>query len=52
MTLQARQGGNLPFNFGGMTMRSMPPRLKAPCSLWRAFTVGVKISALSWLPEE
>ncbi|WP_347494272.1 hypothetical protein, partial [Collinsella aerofaciens] len=36
-TLQARQSGNLPFNFGGMTKRSMPPRFKAPCSPWRAF---------------
>jgi len=36
-TLQARQSGNLPFNFGGMTKRSMPPCFKAPCSLWRAF---------------
>jgi len=52
MTLQARQDGNLPFNFGGMTKRSMPPRFKAPCSPWRAFAVGVKISALSWLPKE
>ena len=35
--LQTRQGGNLPFNFGGMIKRSMPPRFKAPCSLWRVF---------------
>jgi len=52
MTLQTRQDGNLPFSFGGMTKRSTPPRFKAPCSLWRAFAVGVKISALSWLPKE
>ena len=32
-TLQTRQSGNLPFNFGGMTRRSMPPCFKAPCSL-------------------
>ena len=36
-TLQTRQSGNLPFNFGGMIKRSMPPRFKAPCSLWRVF---------------
>lgn len=35
--LQTRQGGNLPFNFGGMIKRSMLPRFKAPCSLWRVF---------------
>ena len=32
LTLQTRQSGNLPFNFGGMIKRSMPPRFKAPCS--------------------
>ena len=37
LTLQARQSGNLPFNFGGMIRRSMPPCFKAPCSLWRVF---------------
>ena len=37
LTLQTRQSGNLPFNFGGMTRRSMPPCFKAPCSLWRVF---------------
>ncbi|WP_373199438.1 hypothetical protein, partial [Collinsella aerofaciens] len=37
MTLQTRQSGNLPFNFGGMIKRSMPPRFKAPCSPWRDF---------------
>ena len=36
-TLQARQSGNLPFNFSGMTKRSMPPRFKAPCSRVRVF---------------
>ena len=29
-TLKPRQSGNLPFNFGDMTRRSMPPRFKAP----------------------
>ncbi len=48
LTLQARQSGNLPFNFGGMTRRSMPPRFKAPCSLWRAFAVVAKTLALPW----
>ena len=47
-TLQARQSGNLPFNFGGMTRRSMPPRFKAPCSLWRAFAVRPLSAALPW----
>ncbi|ATP53186.1 hypothetical protein [Collinsella aerofaciens] len=28
MTLQARQGGNLPFNFGGIDLLVMPPKLK------------------------
>jgi len=36
-TLQARQSGNLPFSFGGMTRRSMPPKLKGRLPLWRAF---------------
>ena len=49
-TLQARQSGNLPFNFGGMTRRSMPPCFKAPCSLWRAFAVRPLPAAFS-LPE-
>ena len=47
-TLQTRQSGNLPFNFGGMIERSMPPRFKAPCSLWRVFAVVAKTSALPW----
>ena len=51
-TLQARQSGNLPFNFGGMIKRSMPPCFKAPCSLWRAFAVVAKTTAFpcsSWM---
>uniref|UniRef100_UPI00359C3627 hypothetical protein n=1 Tax=Collinsella aerofaciens TaxID=74426 RepID=UPI00359C3627 len=51
MTLQTRQSGNLSFNFGGMTRRSMPPCFKAPCSLWRVFAVGAITSALLWLSE-
>ena len=45
-TLQARQSGNLPFNFGGMTIRSMPPLFKAPFSRVRVFAVVAKTSAL------
>ena len=45
-TLQTRQSGNLPFHFGGMTRRSMPPRFKAPCLLWRVFADFAKTSAL------
>jgi hypothetical protein len=48
-TLQARQSGNLPFSFGGMTKRSMPPCFKAPCSLWRVFAVVAKTTAFPWL---
>jgi len=48
LTLQTRQSGNLPFNFGGMTKRSMPPCFKAPCSLWRVFADFAKTLALPW----
>ena len=49
-SLRARQSGNLPFNFSGMTKRSMPPCFKAPCSLWRAFAVVAKQRrSLGWL---
>jgi hypothetical protein len=51
LTLQTRQSGNLPFNFGGMIKRSMPPCFKAPCSLWRVFAVVDKASALLWQSE-
>ena len=47
--LQTRQSGNLPFSFGGMTRRSMPPRFKAPCSLWRVFADIAKTSTIPWL---
>ena len=49
-TLQTRQSGNLPFNFGGMTRRSMPLCFKAPCSLWRVFADFAKTSALPGWP--
>ena len=36
---KTRQSGNLPFNFGGIDLLVMPPKLKGRLPLWRVCSV-------------
>ena len=38
-TAKTRQSGNLPFNFGGIDLLVMPPKLKGRLPLWRVCSV-------------
>ena len=38
-TAKTRQSGNLPFNFGGIDLSIMPPKLKGRLPLWRVCSV-------------